>query len=67
MVIVPSSCSTIRFEITRPRPRRLILTKASKIRDSRSAGMPDPVSATLIHHLSARAVTIETRPPGSVA
>ena len=48
--IVPSSCSTMRFEIARPRPRprRLVVTKSSKIAASRSGGMPEPVSVTLI-------------------
>ena len=47
-VIVPSSCSTIFFEIARPspRPRLLVVTKSSKIVSSRSFGMPQPVSET---------------------
>ena len=61
-VIVPSSCSTIRLEIARPRPRprRLVVTNSSKIADSRSAGMPDPVSVTVISTRSpTRAVAID--------
>ena len=43
----------------------MVVTKSSKIADSRSAGMPDPVSATVISTRSpARAVAIVTRPPG---
>ena len=47
-LIVPPSCSTIFFEMARPspRPRRLVVTKSSKIVSSRSFGMPQPVSAT---------------------
>ena len=43
----------------------MVVTKSSKIADSRSAGMPEPVSATVISTWSpTRAVVIVTRPPG---
>jgi len=42
--IVPPSCSTTFLEIASPSPspRRLVVTKSSKIVSSRSAGMPHP-------------------------
>ena len=41
---------TIRLVIARPSPRpwRLVVMKSSKMAESRSAGMPDPVSVTEI-------------------
>ena len=44
--MAPPSCSTIFFEMARPRPspRFLVVTKSSKIAPSRSGGIPQPVS-----------------------
>ena len=72
-VICPPSCSTIFFEIARPspRPRRLVVTKSSKIAASRSGGMPQPVSVDAdLHALVARLagdddLAARARSPGS--